>query len=362
MYIHLLHDNLYVDKFIKFVKWRISNNNFKSQMFIILGKGTYIDDELKAESNIIFINEENIFKRLRTITKLVNKYSKMTNKFFLHYLDLYDYVLVLSNREISKKAWWIVWGGDIYYNFDNRKFLKRIFYKMLKKKAVKKIPHVCGLVKGDFDILKKQVGELESEWHHVFYPNPVDFDLLDRYYLINSSFENRSINILVGNSADPSNNHIEVLDYLGNLSFKGKVYCPLSYGEKEYAEEVCKYGDKILKDKFEPMMDFLKPEEYSQFLSKIDIAIFNHKRQQGLGNILALLYLGKKVYIRSETTSWSFFDDLGIEIYDTVKLLKNGSTPFEPISFEKAKKNREIIAKEFSEERAIELWKKIFNA
>ena len=41
-----------------------------------------------------------------------------------------------------------------------------------------------------------------------------------------------------------------------------------------------------------PLSDYLK------ILGKIDIAIFNHERQQAVGNITSLLGLGKKVYIK----------------------------------------------------------------
>ena len=36
---------------------------------------------------------------------------------------------------------------------------------------------------------------------------------------------------------------------------------------------------------------------YISFLGSIDIGIFNNNRQQGMGNITNLLYLGKKVYL-----------------------------------------------------------------
>lgn len=43
-----------------------------------------------------------------------------------------------------------------------------------------------------------------------------------------------------------------------------------------------------------PIVDFMDFNEYINFLSTIDIAIFNHKRQQGMGNIITLLGMGKK--------------------------------------------------------------------
>ena len=51
-------------------------------------------------------------------------------------------------------------------------------------------------------------------------------------------------------------------------------------------------------------------------MANIDIAIFAHKRQQAMGNIITLLGLGKKVYIRREITTWQFFKDINVNVYD----------------------------------------------
>jgi hypothetical protein len=55
-------------------------------------------------------------------------------------------------------------------------------------------------------------------------------------------------------------------------------------------------------------------------LGDIDISIFAHKRQQAMGNIITLLGLGKKIYIRTDITSWQFFKDIGARLFDYNKL------------------------------------------
>lgn len=57
-------------------------------------------------------------------------------------------------------------------------------------------------------------------------------------------------------------------------------------------------------------------DQYLEFLGKIDIAIFNHKRQQAMGNTITLLGLGKKVFMRSDVTQWAFFKSHAIAVYD----------------------------------------------
>ena len=60
----------------------------------------------------------------------------------------------------------------------------------------------------------------------------------------------------------------------------------------------------------------MKSEEYIDFLENIDIAIFAHRRQQAMGNIITLLGLGKKIYIRTSITSWQFFKDIDVRLFD----------------------------------------------
>lgn len=55
------------------------------------------------------------------------------------------------------------------------------------------------------------------------------------------------------------------------------------------------YGINLFGDNFILLTEFLSPEEYAKILANVDVAIFAHRRQQALGNILALIYIGKKV-------------------------------------------------------------------
>ena len=58
-------------------------------------------------------------------------------------------------------------------------------------------------------------------------------------------------------------------------------------------------------------------------LSQIDIAVFNHNRQQATANIEILSYLGKKLFIRSDTTTWDHYVIRDrCSFYDT-KLIEN---------------------------------------
>ena len=46
--------------------------------------------------------------------------------------------------------------------------------------------------------------------------------------------------------------------------------------------------------------------------------MFNHNRQQAMGNTITLLGLGKKVYMRRGVAQWSFFESHKIKVFDIV--------------------------------------------
>ena len=130
---------------------------------------------------------------------------------------------------------------------------------------------------------------------------------------------------------------------------------PLSYGDLNYAKEVIAIGKEIFKDNFIPITDYMDFSEYISLLGTIDIAIFNHNRQQAMGNITTLLGLGKKVYIRTDITSYSYLSDLGINIYDT------NNFELSKLSETNKEQNIKIVKEYFSKETLVKQWENIIN-
>ena len=114
-------------------------------------------------------------------------------------------------------------------------------------------------------------------------------------------------------------------------------------------------------DKFRPLDDFLPPQEYQKILNSVDVAIFNHDRQQALGNILILLHLGKKVFVKNDITTWNFLKKKGLTVYNTYDIDKSNFEEFIFLDESTKEKNREMVEKEFSEEKCVKLWRNIFE-
>lgn len=164
--------------------------------------------------------------------------------------------------------------------------------------------------------------------------------------------DHNKIYIQIGNSADPSNNHLEVFEKLKKYKDTSiEIICPLSYGDVGHRDKIIKEGNRIFGEKFIPIITLMPFDEYLGLLAKIDIAIFNHKRQQAMGNITTLLGLGEKVYIRYDITSWDFCKDHGLKVFSS-------NAGFSDLLQEMTK--IEKVKKHFSENKLKDDWKMIF--
>ena len=159
-----------------------------------------------------------------------------------------------------------------------------------------------------------------------------------------------SKNILIGNSGDPSNNHLDTFDVIHNFNLGDRlIYVPLSYGGKEnYIKNILNEGEKKFGDNFRPLINFLNRMEYNDILNTVSAGIFNHRRQQASGNIISLLWLGKKVFLREESTLYKELKSWGLHIHSINQL--NEYLLFEPLSDNEIEQNRKILTDNFGNE------------
>lgn len=294
------------------------------------------------------------------IALLKSKLCRDYDKVIVHYLHISDIVLLLISNHVLKKTCWIMWGGDLYKNNSASNKFKNYLLEYLKKLIIPKIPHIGYLVKGDMDYAMLNYNA-RARFDRAIYSMVVNFDMLDSA-MKHGLKPRKETRILLGNSADPSNNHIEILNYLSQYRESNiEILCPLSYGEEIYAKQVSSYGKNMFNEKFLPLFEYMKPENYAKLLGTIDIGIMNHKRQQGLGNIYALLYLGKKVYIRSDTNHYHDLKQHGIVLFDTLDWRKYEPANLTTLEAEYIKRNRDIISYECSDDNIIKIWRTIFT-
>jgi hypothetical protein len=155
----------------------------------------------------------------------------------------------------------------------------------------------------------------------------------------------------VGNSGDPDNRHIEVFDELAKLPDSFEVIAPLAYGDANNRKRVQESGESTFGHRFESIVEMMSFEDYVSYLRSVDIAVFNHRRQQAMGNTIALLGMGKRVFLRRGTAQWALFRSLGVE----VSAVDDGIDAV-PLSSEHSSANIQLIAEAFSKKRLAAGW------
>lgn len=343
--LHLFPNVKFTEPYIDFI-----NTNFDSKyhLFLIIGNG--VGDKIKQRDNVKKISMD-----FQSILLLIREmYS--CEKIILHGLFSPPIVIMLFFQPwLLEKSNWCVWGSDLYwYKYRNQSFKANI-YERLRGFVIRNMGGLITHIKGDYELAQKWYGAKGKYIYSFLYPS----NLFKEYDLSKENKEDIRTYIQVGNSANPTNNHIEIFNKLENFKDEPiEVICPLSYGNPEYRERVIEEGSKIFGDKFKPLEDFIPFEEYLELLAKIDIAIFNHERQQAMGNIITLLGLGKKVYIRDDITTWEFCIDHGLKVNSSNE---DFNELFKEISNSERFNNISNIKKYFSKEKLISDWNDIFK-
>jgi len=330
MIAHIAVGDKFIEPFIQFIE-----NHFdsKDHLFLISPMALY---KVKPRSNVVMLDER--MGRLRKMAEWSKAMNK-ADKIILHGLfDIRIINLLCLQPWLLKKCYWVMWGGDLYHYKLRGRGIRSDIQEAKRAFVIKRMGHLVTYIKGDYELAQKWYGA-RGEYHTcLMYPSNLYKD-----YVVPPK-QGDTVNILVGNSADPTNNHAEIFEKLmPNKDQNIRIICPLSYGIAEYSDRIVKLGAKLFGDKFSPLLDFMPFENYMELLGQIDVAVFAHKRQQAMGNTITLLGLGKKIYMRSDVTSWTIFNEQGIKVFDVDKL------DLKPIEEDLRKKNQARIKSIFNE-------------
>ncbi len=323
MILHISPDNFFIDiAYREFEKACPKRNHFK-----FVTKSNFLLNVKFAQGEII---SPEILLSKEFLNRLV-AYKAVV----IHFLTPLNakFVCQIPNRI---KVLWIGWGGDYYplvnenesdnlldntlriyrrsLNFIEKskiwakKFLKLVFReKKNVRKAIARIDFFSPVLYEEYEMCKEAIPELRAEYISWNYGNIDDFRFGDLSLSGND--------LLLGNSATYTNNHVEALNLIKDWSFPNRILVPLNYGDRNYAKEVARYGKEKFGQKFVPIESFLPFRVYAETLSKCSFVVMNHIRQQGLGNILMMMHMGAAVFLRAENPIYRFFKKQGALIF-----------------------------------------------
>ena len=352
--LHIIIRDKFTSGYINFLK----ANNFGWNHVFFTFDGSF---QLKLT------NTENVFivKDYGTILKQYRSELEKADRIILS--SFFDNALRMINMPARywNKTYIQFWGGDIYRFKQKRKgFInssKQSIVKFLVTQCIKKSAGSLLMVEKDYDEMKK-VFNLNYIPHQIVQV-PDDFYEVNHYDFVGITQKENyhgKRRILVGNSATEENRHAEVFDLLKNMiTPEVEIVVPLSYGIDEYRESIIQEGKRLFGESFVPILNYMTREEYIGFLSTCDTAIFNNNRQQAMGNIVLLANLGKKIYMREETSMWKFYKDTGF-VFHPVSEIKSSSLE-ELLSMSEEEKVKNFAALKAEEESGIRQWEDFYK-
>ncbi len=305
---------IYLDKFtealVDFFTNKMSHLNNK---FIIYGRNQQF--KFEADGNkIVFLDS---YKKMN---KNIPAYMWARNADAIIFSGIFggEKFLIKFPEGTLEKSYFQFWGGDFYDLRDNIPVykVKQWLSRAIKIHYIKNVKGIINLIPGDYNELQKLV---RTNAEHFIAPvcgNDKDVEFYTNLFSMKKSGD--PIKICLGNSATRTNNHKEALKILRKYKNENiRIICPLSYGDKDYANEIIAYGKQIFGEKFEALTDYMSKESYFTMLSDCKIGIFNHDRQQGMGNINALVTMGAKLYMKANTSMWkTYTEERGYRIFD----------------------------------------------
>lgn len=344
--LHISEDEKFIDKAIK----TFNSFNEVTNTFIVLSKTLkYINSQ-----------EEVLLYSLPKLIKIcllggLNKYDAII---FHGLTPEHKMILRFLKKRQEQKIVWIGFGFD-YYNYSNQPITMDSY---VKKSSFK------GKVKELFSTLVKKSLGLENSYHKIDYFSPViqseyvmfkrlinfdakylDWDYGSTFSTLHS-FKGKEItgnDILLGNSATETNNHVSALHTIKNIVGNEEIVIPLSYGNNSYKIWL-KNELEEFDMKFKVLDGFMPIDDYFKVLLNCQYVVMNHVRQQALGNIIVMLSLGAKVFLQKKNPLFAELKNLGFIIYSIDDIAHDS---FTPLSSENKKRNIELTHQLYNDER-----------
>lgn len=308
--LHIVYNDKFISGYINFLLMKMTNYQ---HTFIIANKNYELD-----------LIEEEFYSKVKQYDSMKDILSSECKKIMLDsdkiivsgIFGVEKYLPFLPNNILSK-TYLQFWGGDFYSYRDTRKFSKRQIHKRILHNCIKRCKGIINLIPSDYEAISEIFPNTTKHYVAIMPRDP------RRPYIYDEFIEKKkkTNKVLVGNSSTKENNHIEVFKKIEHLKNEDiEIISPLSYGDMNYKNEVIDNGKRILGEKFKAITEYIKYEDYNDFLNTVQVAIFNNDRQQAMGTINTLLRVGTKIYMRSGTAMWEEYKKYNLAIFDINEL------------------------------------------
>ena len=210
---------------------------------------------------------------------------------------------IVENREKFKSA--------IFYKLNLfLKFRKRRYLDAKDLEVVKKIDYILLFSNEEYLYLKK-------------YWDVPKLVLLNLDFHFDEMFYNKTDSLIIGNSRNIYNNHIDILDIIIKGNYKKYMFnLFLNYGAKgtyfEYVKKIAEKEDNVIL-----ITDFLSKNDFERFYKTSAALVINSHRQMALGNIFTAVKFGLKIYLNDKNPIKKWLTSNGLLIFSVSDLKKD---------------------------------------
>ncbi len=323
--------------------------------------------ELFSEDNRFWIEGTGLSK-LKNLRKLIKNYDYVL---WYSFIVPHRYALFLSIHPlIRKKSSWVVWGMDLHnWELPNTSLKNRI-KNWAHRKARKGFDTVICLEEDDRTKYREEFNNANNCIRARLPMNKDSFRELESMRQA-APRKNGKTFIQVEHNSHSFNNHIPILESLQAVdNEKFEYWLPLAYGTAndwegnpgDYRDRVIELADEMYGERSHVLLSMMPIDTYTRMLWNMDIAIFGSDRQNGLGNILRLLYVGNKVFLPRENPTYKRLKSLGCEISATEDIKNMSVDEFlKPASPESQQKTCDWIMEAYYPDNLAHMWSHVFK-
>ena len=211
------------------------------------------------------------------------------------------------------------------------------FARTLKRRAAARTDYLSVPVPGEEAVFRSQFPQFRGQTSQLSYFS------LEESFATHGADRPSGTGILLGNSATPTNNHLEALDLLAGRELGGRrIVVPLSYGDPAYRDAIVERGTQLFGTDFVPLIERMPLDKYNALVAGCDVVIMNHRRQQALGNIGTALNAGATVYLDEANPVYPFFRRSGASVRSTSELA-TASSLAHPLTDDQLAANRSFL-------------------
>lgn len=239
------------------------------------------------------------FRDKKSLAKAVIFTAKQdpTAFFILHgQYNLWIWFALFYGKLPACRTAWHIWGADLYETVSTWK--AKLFYAF-RRRVQKKIPQVWA-TQGDLHYFWQHIRPKNDRDRLIYFPTKMfslNNDNAD-FFPLRENFPKKSrvggdITILLGNSGDRSNNHIQALNQIYQQLGAGvRLILPMGYpvNNESYIREVETYAKRLFsQENLQILREKIDFADYLKILTACDLGYFNFERQQGVGTICLLI-------------------------------------------------------------------------